>query len=143
MANTIILLKNSGEPGNVPATLYPGELAINHYDGKLYYGNSSNVATLFDVITEPTGLDGEIQFNSLGSFGASPNLKFDSSNDIFTTYNVTASSIAATSYIQFRDGTKQYTANAGSGSGGAFPFIDLGFIVDGVPIPSVFDAGGL
>jgi hypothetical protein len=78
MANTIIQLKNSGIPGNVPSILQPGELAINYTDGKLFYGNSINVATLFDAITEPSGLNGEIQFNDSGVFGASANLKFDS-----------------------------------------------------------------
>ena len=147
MANTIIQLKNSGVPGNVPSTLYPGELAINYSDGKLYYGNSSNQSVLLDVITEPSGLDTEIQFNSFGSFGASPNLKFDYTNNILTTDNVTSQSIAVTNYIQFRDGSKQYTANSGSGvGGGGFPFIDLGFITDAIPTyptPSIFDCGSL
>ena len=142
MANTIIQLKNSGVPGNVPSTLYPGELAINYYDGKLYYGNSSNYAVVLDVITEPSGLDTEIQFNTFGSFGASANLKFDYTNKVLLTDNVTSESVAVRNYIQFADGSKQYTANAGSG-GGAFPFIDLGFITDGVPTPSLFDCGNL
>jgi len=143
MANTIIQLKNSGVPGNVPSTLYPGELAINYYDGKLYYGNSSNYAVVLDVITEPSGLDTEIQFNTFGSFGASANLKFDYTNKVLLTDNVTSESVAVRNYIQFADGSKQYTANAGSGAGGGFPFIDLGFITDGVPAPSLFDCGNL
>jgi hypothetical protein len=84
MANTIIQLKNSGVPGNVPSTLQPGELAVNYNDGKLYYGNSSNTAVLFDAITEPSGLNGEIQFNSSGVFGASANLKYDTANKTLT-----------------------------------------------------------
>jgi hypothetical protein len=84
MANTIIQLKNSGIPGNVPSILQPGELAINYTDGKLFYGNSLNVATLFDAITEPSGLNGEIQFNDSGVFGASANLKYDTANKTLT-----------------------------------------------------------
>jgi hypothetical protein len=91
MANTIILLKNSGQAGNVPATLYPGELAINYYDGKLYYGNSSSIATQFDVVTEPSGLNGEIQFNNSGVFGASANLKYDTSTKTLSTDKILAS----------------------------------------------------
>ena len=90
MANTIIQLKNSGVPGNVPATLQPGELAVNYNDGKLYYGNSSNTAVLFDAITEPSGLNGEIQFNSSGVFGASANLKFDTSTKTLTVDEVSS-----------------------------------------------------
>ena len=84
MANTIIQLKNSGVPGNVPSTLQPGELAVNYTDGKLYYGNASNTAILFDAITEPSGLNGEIQFNSSGVFGASANLKYDTATKTLT-----------------------------------------------------------
>jgi hypothetical protein len=86
MANTIIQLKNSGIPGNVPSILQPGELAINYTDGKLFYGNSLNVAVLFGGgdVAEPSGLNGEIQFNDSGVFGASANLKFDSSTNTLT-----------------------------------------------------------
>jgi hypothetical protein len=91
MANTIIQLKNSGIPGNVPSILQPGELAINYTDGKLFYGNSLNVATLFDAITEPSGLNGEIQFNDSGVFGASANLKYNTSTKTLSTDNILAS----------------------------------------------------
>ena len=91
MANTIIQLKNSGIPGNVPSILQPGELAINYTDGKLFYGNSINVATLFDAVTEPSGLNGEIQFNNSGVFGASANLKYNTSTKTLSTDNILAS----------------------------------------------------
>ena len=77
MANTVIQIKGSGVTGNVPSTLQPGELAINYVDGKLFYGNQTNTPTLFDVITEPAGLNGELQFNDSGSFGATANVKYD------------------------------------------------------------------
>lgn len=88
MANTIIQLKNSGATGNVPDALAPGELAINYADGKLYYGDSSCTAILFDAVTEPSGLDTEIQFNSLGAFGASPNLTFNSTSKTLSVDNI-------------------------------------------------------
>jgi len=88
MSNTIIQLKSSSSLGNVPNVLYPGELAINYGDGKLYYGNTSNQAILFDVITEPAGLNQEIQFNDSGSFGSSANLKFNSSTKTLTTHDL-------------------------------------------------------
>ena len=91
MSNTIIQLKSSSSLGNVPNVLYPGELAINYGDGKLYYGNTSNQAILFDVITEPAGLNQEIQFNDSGSFGSSANLKFNSSTKTLTTHDLIVS----------------------------------------------------
>lgn len=81
MANTVIQIKGSGVTGNVPSTLQPGELAINYVDGKLFYGNQTNTPTLFDVITEPSGLDGELQFNDSGSFGATANVRYDSTTN--------------------------------------------------------------
>lgn len=68
MANTIIQIKNSVVSGNVPSVLQPGEIAINLEDGDLYYGNSNSVVTLFDAVTEPAGLNNEIQFNNMGFF---------------------------------------------------------------------------
>jgi hypothetical protein len=38
-----IIIKNSGTPGNQPATLNEGELAINTTDGKIYYGSTGGV----------------------------------------------------------------------------------------------------
>jgi hypothetical protein len=81
MANTVIQIKGSGVTGNVPSTLQPGELAINYVDGKLFYGNQTNTPTLFDVITEPAGLNGELQFNDSGSFGATANVRYDSTTN--------------------------------------------------------------
>ncbi len=95
MANTIIQLKNSGATGNVPVALAPGELAINYADGKLYYGNASNNVVLFDVITEPAGLDTELQFNDSGVFGSSANLKFNKTTKTLTTDNIVAGEITS------------------------------------------------
>ena len=45
MANTSILLKRSGLTGITPSSLNFGELALNYYDGKIYYKNASSVIT--------------------------------------------------------------------------------------------------
>jgi hypothetical protein len=91
MANTVIQIKGSGVTGNVPSTLQPGELAINYVDGKLFYGNQFNTTTLFDVITEPSGLNGELQFNDSGSFGATANVRYDElSGEFIVTHAVVA-----------------------------------------------------
>lgn len=49
MAQSIIILKNSGEAGKVPvpADLDYGEVAINYADGKLYYVDSNTVVQSF------------------------------------------------------------------------------------------------
>ena len=77
MANTIIQIRSSGVTGNVPAILQPGELAINFVDGKLFYGNDLSTVTEFSTTT-PAGLNGEIQFNSYGDLGATPNVRYES-----------------------------------------------------------------
>lgn len=43
MANTVIQLKKSTIPGNVPSSLESGEIAINTADGILFYKDPSNV----------------------------------------------------------------------------------------------------
>lgn len=93
MANTLIQIKSSGVSGNVPTALQTGELAINYADGKLYYGNASNTSVLFDAVTEPAGLDGEIQYNSSGSFGASSSLRYFSGNNTLSATTVKSNTI--------------------------------------------------
>lgn len=122
MSNTIIELRHSYATGNVPASLANGELAINTYDGKLFYrGGASNTIQTIERYEGPAGLDTEVQFNDSGVLGASANLTFNKTTGLLRTHNVTANSVATTSYIQFKDGTKQYTANAGGGGGDATP----------------------
>jgi hypothetical protein len=49
MSSTIII-KNSATSGSKPSTLIQGELAINVFDGKLYYGSGSgNVVKEFNT----------------------------------------------------------------------------------------------
>jgi hypothetical protein len=42
MSNTVIRLKKSSVPGELPSSLEHGELAINYADGKLYYKDNGN-----------------------------------------------------------------------------------------------------
>lgn len=119
MSNTIIELRHSYVTGNVPSSLANGEIAINTYDGKLFYrGGASNTIQTIERYEGPAGLDTEIQFNDSGVLGSSANLTFNKTTGLFQTGNVTANTVATKSYVQFGDGTRQYTANAGSGGGG-------------------------
>lgn len=114
MSNTVISLRSSANTGNLPsvADLANGELALNFADGILYYKTASG--TLGSIrTTSVSGLNKEVQFNDSGSFGGNANFTFDKATATLSTVNVKATSVNVTSYYQFSDGTRQYTANAG------------------------------
>ena len=105
MANTIIRIKSSGVIGNTPATLEPGELAINYADGKIYYGNVTSASVLFDAITEPAGLNGEIQFNNLGSFGSASGFNYETANTLLRVPNLIVGTTNVVSSISYSSNT--------------------------------------
>jgi len=95
MANTIIELRRSNVSGNVPSNLANGEIAINTYDGKLFYrGGVSNTIQTIERYTGPAGLNGEIQFNDSGVLGSDSDLTYNKTTDTFTTKNVSANSVS-------------------------------------------------
>jgi len=140
MANTVISLRSSGISSNTPSlgVLANGELSLNFADGILYYKSAAN--TLGSIrTTQVAGLNKEIQFNDSGSFGSNASLTFDKANTTLTTNNFVANTITTGTgvggiiaganviysnvfvantggYVEFSDGSKQYTANAGGGS---------------------------
>lgn len=115
MANTTIVIRSSGETGNTPSlgVIANGELSLNYADGILYYKSAAN--TLGQIkTTQVAGLTTEVQFNDAGAFGGSSSLTFNKVSGLLQTTNVTASSVASQTYVQFGDGSKQYSANVGS-----------------------------
>jgi hypothetical protein len=142
MANTTIALRSSGTAAATPSlgVLANGELSINYADGIIYYKTASN--TLGSIrTTQPAGLTTEVQFNDAGSFGSNASLTFNKTISTLNVTNINvATSLTATSittgsgvggiiaganviysnvfvanssgYIQFSDGSRQYTANA-------------------------------
>jgi len=150
MANTVIAIRSSGVTGNTPSlgVLANGELSLNFADGILYYKSAAN--TLGSIRTaQPSGLNQEIQFNDSGSFGGNSAFTFNKSIATLNVTNINATSIVTGSgaggiiaganviyantfvantggYIQFSDGSRQYTANAGPGGGGGGT-VDWGF----------------
>ena len=119
MANTTISLRSSGVASNTPSLgiLANGELSLNFADGIIYYKTAANALGSIRT-TQASGLNKEIQFNDSGSFGANAALTFDKANTTLTSNNIVANTITAGAggYVQFSDGSKQYSANAGGGT---------------------------
>ena len=107
MANTIIQLRHSTIQGNVPVSLANGEISINTRDGKLFYSKPDGTIMEFSGFAGPSGLNREVQFNDSGTLGANGQFTFNKS---LPALNVGGVSLTNT-YIQFGDGTRQYTAN--------------------------------
>jgi hypothetical protein len=71
MASTI-QLKRSAQSGKVPDTgsLNLGELAINTYDGKIYFKKSGSIESVESVVTTNSTVTGSIRLEGTGSFGS-------------------------------------------------------------------------
>jgi len=103
MANTI-KIKNSGTASNVPGSLVAGEIAVNHADGKVYYGNTSNGVTSFQVTVNGTSIviggSGTVTANSQTLTGVGTNGTVLTSNGTATSWTAntgTGSVVRATS----------------------------------------------
>ena len=84
MANTVIQLKHSTTSGNTPASLSNGELAINNFDGKLFYRDPSGTIQTIQRFTGPAGLNQEVQFNDSGTLGANASLTFNKTTGLLS-----------------------------------------------------------
>jgi hypothetical protein len=111
MANTTIEIKVSQVSGNTPSSLANGEISINTADGKLFYKAPSGTITPFARYPGPAGLNGEIQFNDSGVLGSTANLSINKTTGALTV----GGSVTTNAFVQFSDGSRQYTANAGAG----------------------------
>ena len=90
MANTSIQLKYSTVTGNTPSSLALGELAINSFDGKLFYSDPSGNVKLFNTgsgPSEPSGLNKEVQFNDAGLLSGNSQFTFDKAQTKLTVGN--------------------------------------------------------
>jgi len=115
MANTVIELRHSRATGNVPTSLANGELAINTYDGKLFYrGGVSNTIQTITRFTGPAGLDTEVQFNDSGSLGGSEKLTFNKTTGLLTVNGTVRANIFSDDGVDLYDfsNTAFNTANA-------------------------------
>jgi hypothetical protein len=112
IANTTIVVKKSGVPGNTPSSLANGELALNYADGKLYYKSTTG------TIQAISGSGGSS--NSFATINASGTLVLATSpNDILTFLGANGVSVSACSTsktVTIGDGVTFNVAN----SAGAF-----------------------
>lgn len=91
---TPISLYYSNQTGHTPAAgdLVYGELAINIYDGKLFYKDNTNAVKVIagsggsGVVA---GSNTQVQYNNNGVFGASSNLTFNGTTLTANTLNLT------------------------------------------------------
>ena len=113
MSDSVIKIKRSLTPGNTPADLSLGELAVNIPDRKIFIGDNSTdgIALIVDGNATggagtPAGNDTELQFNNAGSFGSSSKLTWQDS--------ATCGSGCTTSYLEFKNiaGIKLYEATS-------------------------------
>jgi hypothetical protein len=126
MANTIIELRRSNVSGNVPSSLANGEIAINTYDGKLFYrGGVSNTIQTIERFQGPAGLNQEVQFNDSGVLGADSGLTYNKTTDVLTVVGgAIVGGVNVTPQIQFAftQANAAFTAanSAGVYANGAF-----------------------
>jgi hypothetical protein len=111
MANTTIVLKKSGVPGNVPSTLANGELSINYADGKLFYrAANGTISTISGSGGGGSSANSFATINSNSSLilatSASDTLTFTGANGISITTNTTSKTIT------IGDGATQTLANS-------------------------------
>ena len=69
---SIVQLKRSALSGKVPGTgsLNLGELALNTYDGKIFFRRSGSTDTIQEVVTTNSTVTGSIRLEGTGSFGS-------------------------------------------------------------------------
>ena len=113
MSDVTIKIKRSLTPGNTPADLSLGELAVNIPDRKIFIGDNSTDGITLIVdgnatggAGNPFGNDTELQFNNAGSFGSSSKLTWQDS--------ATCGSGCTTSYLELKNiaGIKLYEATS-------------------------------
>jgi hypothetical protein len=70
--SSIVQLKRSALSGKVPGTgsLNLGELAVNTYDGKIYFKKSGSIESVESVLTTNSIVTGSIRLEGTGSFSS-------------------------------------------------------------------------
>ena len=136
IANTTIQIKKSGSTGNKPTSLNYGELALNYFDGKLFYKDSSgNISYFYGANNGPSFATANANNNLILASTPNDTISFNAGNGISitactTTKTVTigdlgsyslASSAAIYANGAFTQANAAFTA-ANTGSTPAFAF---------------------
>jgi hypothetical protein len=106
VSNTLIRLKYSTTTGNTPSSLANGEIAINGFDGKIFYADPSGIVKPFVADAGPSGLNTEIQFNDAGTMAGSANLTFNKTSGLLS-----VESAKSNSYYDIKNVVRQISAN--------------------------------
>jgi hypothetical protein len=113
MSNTTIQLKFSEVTGNTPNTLANGELAINTFDGKIFYSDPVGTIKSIQNFPGPSGLNTEIQFNDDGNLGANSEFTYDKSNSrlsvVTTRINSVSDIVSASAQTNTTNSTVLYS----------------------------------
>jgi hypothetical protein len=100
ISNTTIQIKKSGAAGNVPSSLNFGELALNYYDGKLYYKNTTgNISYFYGANNGPSFATANANNNLILASTPNDTLSFLTANGI------TISACTTTKTITIGDAT--------------------------------------
>ena len=110
-ANTTIQLKKSGVSGNVPSNLGYGELALNYYDGKLFYKAANGSIVAFTSGGSSSQSFATVNANSTLILATSPTdtLSFTGSNGISVVANATSKTINIGDGVTFALANSAYT----------------------------------
>lgn len=125
ISNTTIQIKKSGAAGNVPSSLNFGELALNYYDGKLYYKNTTgNISYFYGANNGPSFATANANNNLILASTPNDTLSFLTANGITISACTTTKTITIGDATTFSLATGAFTqanaafaaANAASGS---------------------------
>jgi hypothetical protein len=94
IANTTIQIKKSGTTGNKPTSLNYGELALNYYDGKLFYKDSSgNISYFYGANNGPSFATANANNNLILASTPNDTLSLNAANGISITACTTTKTI--------------------------------------------------
>jgi hypothetical protein len=114
ISNTTIQIKKSGAAGNVPSSLNFGELALNYYDGKLYYKNTTgNISYFYGANNGPSFATANANNNLILASTPNDTLSFLPANGITISACTTTKTITIGDATTFSLATGAYAgANA-------------------------------
>jgi hypothetical protein len=114
ISNTTIQIKKSGAAGNAPSSLNFGELALNYYDGKLYYKNTTgNISYFYGANNGPSFATANANNNLILASTPNDTLSFLPANGITISACTTTKTITISDATTFSLATGAYAgANA-------------------------------